>query len=60
MKHRLYGEVNIAQYTKEGELIALWKTQKEASERTGISQTSIHLCCYGKIKTAGGYRWSFI
>lgn len=60
MKHRLYGEIKIAQYTKSGELIAIWDSQKEASERTHISQQNISLCCNGKIKTAGGYRWSFV
>ena len=60
MEHKLYGEIEVAQYTKKGELIKIWNSQKEASEATGIAQPAISMCCNGKLKTAGGYRWSFI
>ena len=60
MEHKLYGEVRVAQYTKQGELIKIWDSQLEASEVTGISQSNISHCCNGKTKTAGGFRWSFI
>lgn len=59
MEHKIYGEIRVAQYTKNGELIKIWDSQTEASESTGISQVSISQCCNGKVKTAGGYRWSF-
>ena len=59
MEHKMYGELRVAQYTKKGELIRIWYSQKQASEATGISQANISACCNGKIKTAGGYRWSF-
>lgn len=59
MEHKIYGEIRVAQYTKNGQLIKVWDSQKEASEITGISHVSISQCCNGKIKTAGGYRWSF-
>lgn len=60
MEHKLYGEIRVAQYTKDGELIRIWNSQKEASRMTGIPQQNISRCCNGKLKTAGGYRWSFI
>ena len=60
MEHKLYGELRVAQYTKDGQLIKIWNSQLEASECTGISNVSISQCCNAKIKTAGGYRWSFI
>ena len=60
MKHRLYGEIRVAQYTKDGFLVKIWNTQKEASEVTGIRQSNISMCCHGKVKTAGGFKWSFI
>lgn len=59
MKHYWYGDVRVAQYTKDGHLIKIWDTQKEASRVTGIPQASISACCNSKLKTAGGYRWSF-
>ena len=60
MEHKLYGEIRVAQYTKSGELIKIWDSQKEASEVTGIAQPSISHCCHGKLKTAGGFRWCFV
>ena len=59
MEHKMYGEVYVAQYTKKGKLIKIWDSQKEASDATGIAIQSISNCCNGKLKTAGGYRWSF-
>ena len=59
MEHKVYGEISVAQYTKDGQLIKIWDSQKEASEVTGISQPLISMCCNGKTKTAGGFRWSF-
>ena len=59
MEHRMYGEIRVAQYTKKGELIKIWESQSEASKETGIERSNINACCNGKIKTAGGYRWSF-
>ena len=59
MEHKIYGEIRVAQYTKEGHLIRIWESQIEASERTGVPQANISACCHGKLKTAGGFRWSF-
>jgi hypothetical protein len=59
MEHKIYGEIRVAQYTKKGQLIRIWNSQTEASEATGIDKVSISQCCNGRIKTAGGYRWSF-
>lgn len=49
----------IAQLTKDGKVVRFWDSQKEASMTLKISQGNISKCCNGKIKTAGGYRWSF-
>lgn len=59
MVHKVYGEISVAQYTKTGKLIKIWDSQIEASKATGISQALISMCCNAKIKTAGGFRWSF-
>lgn len=47
------------QYTKEGKLVTAFKSAREASRRTGISRSSIVLCCNGKLNTAGGYMWAY-
>ena len=59
MEHKTYGEIRVAQYTKSGEPIRIWESQTEASKATGIDKVSISQFCNGKIKTAGGFRWSF-
>ena len=60
MTHKIYGEIRVAQYTKDGYLVKIWDTQKEASEVTGVPSAYISMCCYGRMKLAGGFRWSFI
>ena len=60
MQHKMYGEVKVGQYTKNGKLIKVWESQADASRNTGIHHAAISMCCNGKIKTAGGYLWSFI
>ena len=47
----------VIQYTKDGEEIARYKSQKEAMEKTGIQSRHISCCCKGKRKTTGGYVW---
>ena len=60
MRSKLIDEIRVAQFTKDGHLIKIWDTQKEASEVTGVAQQSISRCCYGELKTAGGFRWCFV
>ena len=60
MRSKMFGKIRIAQYTMNGTLVKIWDTQKEASLVTGISNVYISMCCYGRMKSAGGYRWSFI
>lgn len=44
-----------------GELLCTFESIKFASQKTGVSETSIALCCKGKphYKTAGGYVWKY-
>lgn len=53
------GNRQVAQLTKDGVLVKIWDTQKEASEVTKIPQQNISKCCNGKLKSAGGFRWVF-
>jgi group I intron endonuclease len=52
-------KIPVYQYTKNGELVGIWKSATDASEELGINQSHISACCHGKVKSAGGYIWSF-
>ena len=60
MEHKIYGEVQLGQYSKTGQLLKIWDSLKEASDAIGVSVQLISHCCNGRCKTAGGYCWSFI
>jgi hypothetical protein len=45
------------QFTKDGVLIAEYKSRSEASISTGVPFYSISNTCIGKQKTAGGFIW---
>lgn len=50
----------VAQYTKDGELIAVYKSLSEAAEKTNCPVSNISSCCKGKRKTAKGFIWKFV
>lgn len=68
-RHRSRTDVQgrqIAQYTKTGELVAIYNSAKEAHEKTKINQGDICSCCKGqkgskgRLKhTAGGFIWKY-
>lgn len=45
--------------TKDGDLIKVYKSAKNAEDDLGISHTHISQCCHGKRLSAGGYAWNF-
>ena len=47
----------IAQYDKQGNLIQIWKSGKEASKQLGIDQSGIRKCASGERKSSGGFIW---
>lgn len=49
----------VVQLTKKGEIIYWWNSMTVASERTGISHSSISLCCTGRCKSANGYKFMY-
>lgn len=49
----------IHQLSQEGDLINVFPSAAEAKRETGVCDTSIIRCCHGKLKTAGGYFWTF-
>lgn len=53
-------KTKVCQYDLQSNLLAIFDSQKEASERTGTCRSSITGCVTGKRKTAGGYKWSYL
>lgn len=51
--------IKICQYTKQGELVKIWNSIKEASVELGISAGGICSCCKGKLKTHKGFIWKY-
>jgi hypothetical protein len=49
----------IVQLTTDNELVQFWSGATEAFNKTGINNKYISLCCTGKQKTAGGFKWMF-
>ena len=49
----------VNQYSISGELIAEWRSGKDAASATGIQAGHISKVCKGQRKTAGGFVWRF-
>ena len=56
-KVKLYRKV--IQKNKNGEIIKLWNSIKEAGESLKINVHNISYCCSGKLPSAGGYVWNY-
>ena len=53
------GEKKVLQLTKDGQFIAEYKSQSEASRRTEAYSQSISACCNGRNKSAAGFVWRY-
>lgn len=49
----------VAQYTKDGQLVKVYSSAKEACLKTGICRSSICFCVKGRYKYAGGFIWKY-
>lgn len=49
----------VYQYKKDGTFIRQWAYMSEAANELGIKKTCISAACLGKIKSSGGYIWSY-
>lgn len=49
----------VIQYDKNGIFIAEFASATEANRILGISNNHISDCCYGRIKSSGGFIWKF-
>ena len=49
----------VNQYDKEGNLVKVWSSIKEAGDALGLNTPNIIACCKNKQKTCGGYVWRY-
>ena len=52
-------KTKVAQYDLQDNLLNVFNSQREASEKTGTCRSSITRCVTGHRKTAGGYKWKY-
>lgn len=50
----------VMQLTLNDELIRIFYSGREASRITGVDPATIWLCCNGRYKTGGGYKWQYV
>jgi hypothetical protein len=50
----------VAIVDKNGKVITLFNTMKEAAINSGVLYSSIAQCCAGVQSTAGGYKWRYV
>lgn len=51
---------NVIQLSTSGKKIKKWNSITEAAKFLGCNISSISMCCNGKRRTAGGYRWEYV
>ena len=49
----------ILQFTKDGKLVRKWDSATQVERELGFHNSGICMCCKGKQKTCGGYRWKY-
>lgn len=50
----------INQYTMNDEYIKTWNSSVEIEKILGIDQSNVCLCCKGKRKSVGGFKWEYM
>ena len=51
--------VKIVQLSKENQYINEYNSMQEAQREINIFASGIQMCCVGKLKTSGGYKWMY-
>ena len=49
----------VQMFDRQGNLLAIFPSTREAWRVTGIASPHISTCCKGKLKSAGGYVWKY-
>lgn len=50
----------VYQYAKDGTLVGMYGSSREAARITGLWQRNISAACLGRVKTCGGYIWRYL
>ena len=50
----------VKQLTLDGQLIKTWECTRDIERTIKIAHNMVSLCCNGKLKTAGGYKWEYV
>lgn len=50
----------VLQLRMDGSLVRIWPSAMEIQRQLGYSHENISSCCNGKLRTAYGFRWSYI
>lgn len=58
-KARLVNLKPVSKYSKQGILLENYKSIREASISNNLPESNISMCCNGKLKTCGGFKWKF-
>lgn len=59
-RNRQFAPHRVGQYDKNGALIAIYSSTREATRKTGVSNGSVSQCCNGTQNYAGGFTWRFL
>lgn len=59
-KKKPFLEKAVCQMDSYGNILATYRSSRQASESTGILRTAIANCIFGRSKSAGGFKWSHI
>lgn len=49
----------VIQLMKSGEIVATYRSIREAARKTGLNNGHIWACCHGRQKTCAGFLWKF-
>mgnify|MGYP003641447926 CR=1 FL=1 len=49
----------VYQYGLDGKFIQSFGSGRDAARKLGLYQSNISACCLGKIKSSGGFNWSY-
>ena len=51
---------SVVQMSMDNTILKNYQSTGDASKETGIERSNIIKCCNGKLKTAGGFKWSYV
>lgn len=52
-------DIAVVELDDSGNVIAEFRSARDAQRKTGLSNSAINQCCHGKRKTYGGHVWKF-